>query len=414
MKFNYFLIKRIVLKLLVFITIFTISFIPFNLNILTKVNAYSLTKLSDISFDINIAKDERNYSNPSEIIVVPIDISNQLSSKDNVKGIIYYTIDRLGLGNTIFHYFIDYEGNVYQGNNFGEENTLPIVNSSSSVVIGYLNNTSSSTFDPRSTTSIQELLTDISNRNSINPNNISVKDLTFKRSINNKTLEITSSKSLGGWENAINNIKSIVNSKYSPKSKSYTAEILEVNIPTEEVNPGEELIVSIKLKNTGVNGNYKGYDSELYLSRVGGANSAFYINKVWESQSQTSIMDDLQNFLPNDETVFDFKVKAPLYVGNYSETFEFKTLNGSVVKSDTVDIKLNIRRGDKQIVEIKNNGAGFVNVFKNPFTSSEVLIRAASGERFFLKSENLDTLWAEIDIGGGVSGWLAIWNITYL
>jgi len=400
------------MKLRFILTIFA----ALTLSLPLSANAVDLTVRNTIGIDESIVEDDNLYSNPEQILVVPITINKDLSLTDSewYKGIYYYTVDRLGLADMPYHYLITESGNIFKGNKYGDEKQINLTDfSSHSIIIGYVNRGNTTNIDPRAEKGLKELILQIGNYNNINPKNTTVRSLRFKRNKDAKTIDVIAEKTFGSWESSVTKITASI-SGFSPIQKDYSAEVVSKTVLTEEVDPGQEINVSIVLKNIGQNGNYADSNSELILTKFGSGSSVFYINNVWMSQTQTAIMSEGQNLLPGQEFRADFKIKAPLYIGQVSETFELRTFSGAKVQTSNIEILINVRRTDKQIIAIKNNSAGFVNVYNQSYTSSGVALRAVTGERFFLLEQNSQTLWAKIDLGNGQVGWIAMWNLSYL
>ena len=398
------------------IKIFTTFFLILGILAPLSVNALELTSRSTLELDESILKDDSLYSNPTDILVVPITINKEFSLTESewYKGVYYYTVDRLGFADMPYHYLITESGLVYKGNKFGDEKQVSLTDfSSSSVIIGYLNKGNTTNIDSRAEKSFKELILQIANYNNINPNKTAIRNLRFKRNKDAKTIEVVAEKAFGNWESSVSKLVNSI-SGFAPIAKEYSAQVTSITLPTDQVDPGQEITVSVQLKNTGQNGNYADSNSEIILSKNNGGASIFYVNNVWSSQTQTLLMTEGQTFLPGQELKFDFKIKAPLYVGEVSEQFELKTFSGAKIQSDAIEIKVNVKKTDKQIVAIKNNTAGFSNVYYQAYTSSGVALRAAAGTRFFLLEQNNQTLWAKLDLGNGQTGWIAIWNLSYL
>lgn len=381
-----------------------------------SIHALDLTNRTALNIDESILKDDSLYSNPTDILIVPITINRDfsLSESEWYKGVYYYTVDRLGFPDMPFHYLITESGIVYKGNKFGDEKQVNITDfSSHSVIVGYINKGTTTNIDPRAEKAFKELVLQIANYNNINPNKTAVKNLRFKRNKEAKTIEVIAEKAFGNWESSVSKLVNAITG-FAPVAKEYSAQISSIVLPTEEVDPGQEITVSLTLKNSGQNGNYADSNSELILTKNNGGSSIFYVNNVWSSQTQTQIMTEDQSFLPNQELKFDFKIRAPLYVGEVSEQFELRTFSGAKVQSDAIEIKVNVKKTDKQIIAIKNNSAGFANIYYQPYTSSGVALRAVTGTRFFLLEQNNQTLWAKLDLGNGQVGWIAMWNLSYI
>ncbi len=382
------------------------------------VSADDIQSLSTLNIDTSITvKDTTGFGDPTQIIVTPVFINNgtEVNTDKWVRGIYYYTIDKLGFQNIPFHYLITEDGGVFKGNSSGDEKKINIEGiGDNAVVVGYLSTDEAGAIAPASEQPLSNLLLNIANQDSINPENISASGINFIKDSSSNTITIQKAKVGSEWSIGINKIVNNIKNKYSPITKKYSVEITQVTLPTNEITPGDEATVSIKIKNTGKNGFYSGANSEILLTKDNGISSNFYINNTWLSQTQTGIMSDGISLLPGEEKGFDFKVKAPLATGDYSENFILKTAGGTTIKSNkNIELKIKLKKTNKQIIEIKTS-YDYVNVRSKPYDSAPVLRKVTAGERYFLLDLNEDTLWAKIDLGGGVEGYLPAWDLKYI
>lgn len=396
----------------IFIILGICLFLPGN------VLANEINSIADLGIEEGIIKEDKNYFAPSSILVFPIlpkDTNYDIDSQTWIKAIYYYTIQRLGFNDIPIHYLVTSSGVIYKGNSGGDERQIAVEGTSSDVIlVGYLAESKKNTFSAAAESALQNLLLKLCNENSIRPENINTGGISFVRNSETRSVKITKNEVFGLWQQSINNIVINVSQSYSPSGKAYSLEIPGLVLPEGEVEPTEEVSATISLKNTGTNGIYAGTASEILLSKASSGESVFFLNKVWASQSQIYLLNENQKLLPGEETTVTFKMRAPLYVGEVSEEFEVKTVGGTKVQSNNVGLKLNIKRTSKQIVEIKNTEAGYANARAQPWTGSEILTQVSAGQRFFLMEQNDETLWARIDLGGGQSGWLAVWFLNYL
>lgn len=388
--------------------IISILFIP-------KVHSLELLTLDSLKIDTSIVRSDLSYSIPEKIVVVPIfskDDSIKMNSTSRFRGLYYYLIQKLGFSDIPFHYVVSDDGEIFQGNSGGDERKVVIEGIDSSVIlVGYLGGALREGFDPRSFYSLSELLLNISNTNNIRPENTIISNITFVRDSISRSVVMRSTEIDEKWNESLAQIINSYSSKYSPTPKIYGVTAQIVGIPSEEVLPGSENNVSIRLKNVGKNGIYGGSNSELVLSKVGGGNSRFFLNNAWLSKTETSIMVLGQNLLPNQEDIYEFKIRAPLEIGEVTELFELKTLSGTKVESETIALTLKIKRGDKEIIQINETELGFLRVRNEPSTLGIEIGRASSGERFFIL-EDAGNGYLKIELDGGVTGWVAGWLTT--
>ncbi|MEP7103944.1 MAG: SH3 domain-containing protein [Candidatus Dojkabacteria bacterium] len=381
----------------------------------TKVSALTVISRDTIGIEKAITKDDLAFSLPQEIVVAPIFLgveSSKISQKEWVESLYYYTIQKLGFTDLPFHYIVSTTGEVYQGNLGGDERKVNVEGIGSNVIlIAYLANGKQNTFDSKSDDSLQNLLLTVANKNSIKPENIVASGVKFIRDKENKTIHIQSSEIFGNWAAKLEDYKGFVAANYSPQPKSYTVEVSNLALSSVEALPGEEVTGTITVKNTGDNGLYGGTDNEIVATKADGGSSQFFINNVWLSRSQFSLMAENQNILPKQETALNFKIKAPLAKGDIGEDFILKTLGGGDISAAPITLKLTLKPSDKRIIQIQNTELGYLKVRGEPSTLGAEIGQAASGERYFVV-EDAGNGYLRIDLGNGSTGWVAGWLVN--
>ncbi len=260
---------------------------------------------------------------------------------------------------------------------------------------------------------MSELSTTIANENSIRADKISVSGVSFLRNQSTKSVSIVAKDVFGRWNTDLDQIKANVDANYSPTAKTYKIRVDEVKATSDSVKPGDMVDVSIKISNLEASGIYGGTDSQLILTRVGANFSNFYLNGEWLSQTQLPLMDEEEILLPFKQATFTFKVKAPLYVGEHKEEFSIKTLGGTSVQADNINITLNMSTPDKPIIEIRETETGVLNVRTEASSVSSILTQVIPGERFF-QVEDAGNGFVKIDLNDGTSGWVLNTYIRYI
>lgn len=372
-----------------------------------------------IFLDRTIKTKESQFTLNNEIILVPIfsraieDL--EISPVEWFKGIYYYTIQRLGFSDIPFHFVVTKNGETFAGNSSGLETQIPFGSySSSAILVGYLTDSAATTFSASAIESLSTLLIDICNKTEISPGNISFSGVQITRNKSNKSVELSPKEIFGTWGTTLETIKNKVSAQYNPTPKTYTVDILDVNFPKEELSAGGESSGTLRIKNSGSYGIYGGTDTSLYLSTSNGAASRFYLNTVWASQSQIELIPETTTILPGEEATVNVSIKIPLIPGNYTESFNLKTLSGKNVQTNGADISVAIKSTDKRIVEILNTYGEAFYVRSSPSSNAEIITTVSAGERFFLLEENLETLWTRIDLLDGRSGWIARWHLGFI
>ncbi len=382
----------------------------------TSVKALTITSRDDLGIESGITKEDLAYSLPQETVIAPIFLgvdSSKISQKEWVESLYYYTIEKLGFTDLPFHYIVTSTGDVYQGNLGGDERKVKVDGIGANVIlVAYLSSSKQNTFDPKADENIKNLLKTISNKNSIKAQSIIVSGIKFIKDVTNKTVSISSEEILGDWSTKLEDYKTYVASNYAPESKSYTVDVSNIVLSSTEAMPGEEVSGTVTIKNTGSNGLYGGTDNEIVASKDDGGPSQFFINNVWLSRSQFSLMTENQNILPTQEATLNFKIKAPLAKGELSETFVLKTLGGAnITASTSMNLKLTLKPSDKRIIQIQNTELGYLKVRSEPSTLGPEIDQAASGQRYFV-IEDAGNGYLKIDLGDGKSGWVAGWLVN--
>jgi uncharacterized protein YgiM (DUF1202 family) len=88
-------------------------------------------------------------------------------------------------------------------------------------------------------------------------------------------------------------------------------------------------------------------------------------------------------------------------------------LRGEVISLNVFEIRLNVQRSDRQIVEVGPTETGNLNVRDQASSASNVISQVSTGQRFFLL-EDAGNGWLRIEIDQQTSGWVAGWYLTYL
>ncbi len=386
-------------------------------NVVNAQQNLQVVTLKDAGIDESLAREDINYTLPTDVVIVPVNYpikQKTLNSTDLYRGIYFYTVEVLGFNDIPFHYLVGEDGTIFKGNTGGDERRIRISGvGESMIVIGYITDSSSTKFSSRAQLALVKIISDVVNRNSINPDNIFVDGVEFVRNLSTKSVSLVQKDIFGTWGTSIEEIKSQVKPLYAPIAKSYKAQVDNVILPTDPVSPGSVVEAKISISNLSSNGMYAGTDSALILSKIDGTPSAFFLNNEWASISQASLMDNDEILLPFQEGQFSFNIKVPLFPGGLSEQFELRTLDGRKVESNPVTIALNIGPASRQIVEIRSSVVNAVDVKSQPSSSSATVGQVSAGQRFYYVSEQ-DNGWLQLELSDGTPGWIAIWFVNFI
>lgn len=398
-----------------FFTVITISVSLLGL-IVGNLNAQTIILPGEVGFPTPSPNVEADFGLPDGIIIIPIYVNPEeyISYEDFYKGLYFYTTDVLGFSDIPFHYVITENGEIYKGNSVGEERKINVVGfETPKVYVAYLTTSKSIRFSNQASKSITSLLTSIANNNTISPDLISVSEFKFVRNTEQGVVSIEKQEAFGAWQSSLSAIIPAVKIAYSPKAKTYNVDVDSITLPEGEVKPGETISLAISLTNQGQFGIYGGTDNEIIATKADGGNSKFFLNNAWVSGSQFPMLTETQNLLPSQQLATSVQIRVPLVVGEIAESFQLRNLRGEVISLNVFEIRLNVQRSDRQIVEVGPTETGNLNVRDQASSASNVISQVSTGQRFFLL-EDAGNGWLRIEIDQQTSGWVAGWYLTYL
>jgi hypothetical protein len=356
-----------------------------------------------------IVKTNDSLNQPEKVLVVPIFAPNSdfnATSDEWYKGLLYYSIERLGFSDIPFHYVVTELGDVYVGNEGGEETKLPISNNNNLILIGYLAQRSDNEINPRAYKGLGELILNIANRNAIKFDQVKAASISFRKSEERKTVTMQTGETFGLWNTSLGNVIKQVQNQYAPVSKNYAFEISNVKLPTTSVKLGDSPVVSIDVKNTSSTAIFQGSNSELYAVTRNNTKSKFFVNNLWAGPAEALIMDEGVAIRPGETKTLSFKLNVPLYFGEQSEQFVLKNGFGTVFNNTAFQVKLNVERPANKVVEILPTEIAYLRVRENQSTNSREIARLSAGERYIVL-EDAQNGWLKLDIGGGKQGWVS-------
>jgi hypothetical protein len=369
-----------------------------------NIFAFSYYSVESQKFDTTLSdKTDTIYTNPTKIYITQVTTDSEELSRDPdtwVKALYYYSITRLYLSDIPYTYLLDESGLIYQGAEGGIGANPQLKEVDGAITIGYLSNNSSLT--NRASDSLYEMVEDISFNWGISE--LSVVDLLINQQ-EGQLSTISTRESSGDFANSVS--EALVDWEgYKEENLEYKVRIEEIEYE-EEIPIGERLNVRIKMRNMNDFIWFTDKDP-IYISVKGGEESEFAINQEWDSFSKPASISD-KNVLPGETVEVEFNLEAKVYLGQASESFEILKFEGKPFENSDFEIKFNITRGDKQLVEVNSVKYGFVNIRECRWYSCEILDSADNGEIFILEGE--ESGWSRIRFGTDQFGWV---NSTYL
>lgn len=394
---------------------YALIFVTISLALSWNIQALELKSVESLGFDASILESTYDVSLPTKVLLVPIFMPTQvrLTEENWIKGIYYYTVERLGYPTLPYHYLIDSRGNIFDSQST-DDRVLEIKDvNENTIVIGYLTQANATKFNEDTYSKLGELIIDVVNRNGIKLEDVSTSGLRFSRNLSTNQVYLEKTELFGLWNNSLESIIESVKDKYSPTQRQYGIKVEEATLAKTELNVGEEIDGTLKIKNTGPTNLYISDSTYLLVEKADGTNSRFYLNNVWVSQSQFPAVTEDQTFKVDQTIEVPFKIKAPLFLGEQVEDFKIKLVGNGNLNSENFQLKLNIQRGEKKIIQIQQTETNFLRVRSAPSTAAEEIGRVDSGGRYIVLEENEDGFY-KIDLGGGSSGWVAAWLVDVI
>ncbi len=366
--------------------------------------AFSYYSVESQEFDKTLSdKTDTIYTNPTKIYITQITTESEELSRDPatwVKALYYYSITRLYLSDIPYTYLLDESGLIYQGTEGGIGANPQLKEVDGAVTIGYLSNNTSLT--NRASDSLYEMVEDISYNWGIS--DLSVVNLLINQQ-EGQLSTISARESSGDFANSVR--EALVDWEgYEEENLEYKVRIEEIEYE-EEIPIGERLKVRVKMRNMNDFIWFTDKDP-IYVSVKGGEESEFAINQEWDSFTKPASISD-KNILPGETVEVEFNLEARVFLGEATESFEILKLEDQPFENSDFEVKFNITRGDKQLVQVNSVRYGFVNIRDCRWYSCEILDSADNGAIFILEGE--ESGWSRIRFGVDQFGWV---NSAYL
>jgi hypothetical protein len=354
--------------------------------------AFSYYSVESQEFDKTLSdKTDTIYTNPTKIYITQITTESEELSRDPatwVKALYYYSITRLYLSDIPYTYLLDESGLIYQGTEGGIGANPQLKEVDGAVTIGYLSNNTSLT--NRASDSLYEMVEDISYNWGIS--DLSVVNLLINQQ-EGQLSTISARESSGDFANSVR--EALVDWEgYEEENLEYKVRIEEIEYE-EEIPIGERLKVRVKMRNMNDFIWFTDKDP-IYVSVKGGEESEFAINQEWDSFTKPASISD-KNILPGETVEVEFNLEARVFLGEATESFEILKLEDQPFENSDFEVKFNITRGDKQLVQVNSVRYGFVNIRDCRWYSCEILDSADNGAIFILEGE--ESGWSRIRFG---------------
>jgi len=374
-----------------------------------KVIALNVIPSNIYNIDQELINQQDNFNQPDSIYLVPLVLEADTVIQDSewYEGSFYYQASRLNQGDFLSHYFVSKDGQVLEGNDKGDEQRFNISETGDKpIIITYFSQKDQTDFPTEVRSALKDLILNLANINAIKLDRVSLKSVEFILKKGEPVSQKFSTMN-GKMEITLKEIVKEILPSYAPIVKTYQLAIEKIDLPPGEVSYGDAVEVGITIRNNSGMVLYQGTDYEPLISKLQNESSKFYLNGVWLSQTQAPFMSEGSMIKPGESKKFSIKLRVPLYFGEQKEQFQLINSLGKAYLGTNLDIVLNIKRTEQQVVEITPTETGQLNVRDGPWYSSAIIGKVTPGQRY-LVLERTDSGYLKLDIGGGKIGWVVI------
>lgn len=364
----------------------------------TSIFAFSSFSTTTLKFDTSLTEGaEQVYTTPEKIYISQITTKSEKLSQDPqlwVKSLYYHYITRLYIPDLPYTYLLDENGIIYQGKTGGLGANLRENDLDNALLIGYLSN--NPTLTARAETSLMEIVNEVAHDwgiSTIKPVRLNIIKEENKMSgikVTDASFEFTTSLNnlFKDWEG------------YKEENLKYKAKIDESETP-KEVEIGNR--ATVKLKITNANDFPWFTDKEpIYISTKDGKESSLAINQVWPSFSKPVEISD-KSIKPKETFEISFEIEAKVLTGEVKQSFVLQKVDGQPFEGSEFEVKFNVVKGDKTLVQVVSPEFGFVNIRKCRRGGCEIIDSPKEGSVFILLGE--EEGWYKVQYAPGVEGW---------
>ena len=346
------------------------------------------------------------FAEPKRLVLVNVNPAVQSKGgKLFMRDLLYFFSFKMGLGDLPFHYVIDGNMDLYEGNGGGSDIVLPLEGiERGDVVIAYTGSIE------QNASNIATAIKQVAYISKVDPQNMigSRFIVELDQSKHGAKVKLQKLDKQSGLESFVSAIRDKVSDDFEVPQRKYNVDLEKVEYD-KSAKPGSTTKVQVIVKNTGNSNIYYDSPGELFVTTDKDFNhdSKLYDSKTWDTKSRTSIMSsDRDTLLVGKGGVFDFVVQLPLEQGDVSETFVITNRNGDKFEDTQFEVNFKLDLGDLDVLEIKETETGFLRVRKSSKFGSEEIAKVLPGERF-VYLERSDAGMFKIRLKDGREGWIS-------
>lgn len=377
-----------------------------------SVSAAVVVDRGDIPVDVNLSDQDMNtYAPVKKIAVVSISAPQGVVFGEGdqwVRGLYYYSITKLGFVDMPFNYIVTWQGDIYEGKDGGYD-VSPLVDGGSSdsslsdcALVAYFDNRRETT--NAGTVALSDILSELLSRYNLGRGDVIAADVVIAGAAeegNPASLIVYASEDQD-WRGTVSS--SAQRAVISPADSNLIASVEEVLVP-KSIKAGDEFLVTAHVKNDGQTPWYNSGTSQMVVatSDPRDRSSGFYHADSWMSFTRISPGED-KWVLPGEVGTFQFKARAPMIPGEYSEKFELISMPGTWIGSSQFTVSVTVEKGDFDLVRILETETGYLNVRECPSSGCTELGKVVPGD--VLINVGSESGWYNVKLEDGTTGWV--------
>lgn len=363
------------------------------------VFASTINTIFDQKFDTRISdQTQTTYATPTTIYITQVTTSSPELQKNPslwVKALYYYSITRLHFADIPYNYLVDSNGQIYEGKSGGVGTKPELKDTSGGIIIGYLSN--DTTLNNRVNSALYNLVDTLSSTWGIS--NLSVVKFSIDQQEGQLTKLVPEEfngefkqsilETFSGWKG------------YTSESLSYKAKIEEVTY-NPDVVIGSKLHVIVEVKNLN-DFTWLTDKTPIYISVKDSVESKFAVNGIWDSFSKPTHIEN-KAVKPGETVTFEFDLSPQVAPGEASEKFVIQKFDSQPFTDSEFEVKFNIVKGDKTLVEVHSTEYGFANIRECQWYSCKIIDTVDNGTVYILLAE--ENGWMKIQYTESTAGWV--------
>jgi hypothetical protein len=361
--------------------------------------------------DENLSDQQSNtYAPVQKVALTRITAPSGMQYGDSeswIQGLYYYSITKLGFADIPFNYIVTWQGDVYQVKGGGMD-VAPLISAESVeefgnvVLVAYFDNNQEATNTGKK--ALGDVVSELVSIYRLDKEAvISVDSLLVSGEAVLSSLALSESADQY-WNGVVGEVRTGVVIDETKGEEELAGSVVDVSYP-EEADAGDDMIITVKIKNEGTRPWYNTGEHAVYIatSDPRDRESSLYVSDKWASF--TRVVASTEDWvLPGEEGSFAFEINTPLLSGEIEESFELLSLPDVWIEGTQFTVSFTVTAGDYDLVEILDTETGYLNVRDCPSQGCNEIGKVVPGEVYV--QLDYQEAWYQIRLDDGTSGWV--------